>query len=87
MKNRIKNWWYWNDELIYAFVTVIISCVLIVSSIISALAWLQGNTYKYNCNLDHRVDWYTTLMINGDSYAYDPQGFCDYLKEQVAKRK
>lgn len=87
MKNRIKNWWYWNNDIIGRIIIVIISFVLIFSSIVSGLVWLQGNTYKYNCNLDHRVDWYTTLMINDDSYAYNPEGFCDYLKEQVAKRK
>ena len=81
MKHKIENWWYWNSGFVLAPLAIIIFIVFI--------SWLlllgQANTYKYNCNLNHRPDFYTTFFIASDTYAYNPDLFCNTLKEKMHK--
>ena len=81
MKQKIKNWWYWNSE----FVLFPLAIVVLIVSIFSGMLLIQANAYKYNCNLDHRPDLYTTAFIADSTYAYNPTLFCNTLKEKMHK--
>ena len=65
MKSKIKDWYYYNGEDVIRVVVGLIAAsilfVTIAASILLALVLTQANTYKFNCNLSHRPDLYTTL--------------------------
>lgn len=70
------------DGLLFAALIIALASVA-TSFLVFLGAIYTGNQYKYNCNLDHRPDWHTVLLINGETYAYDPKYFCSQIKEKV----
>ncbi len=77
---KIRNWLYWHD---WAY--LIIAIITMAAFIILTAGYLVGKGLQYNCNLDKRPSMYTSLMINDNPYAYDPEGFCTKLKEKLEK--
>lgn len=80
MKHRIKDWFYWNGFFIWGVIAVMAIIALFCGVLVA-----KGNTYKFNCKLNHRPDLYTTFFIAGDTYAYDPEYFCNQLKQEMNK--
>ena len=81
MISKIKEWFYWNDYIILPIAGFITFCIAIGGIVLLS----QANVYKFNCNLSHRPDLYTTAFIANDTYAYNPKLFCDTLKEKMHK--
>ena len=75
----MKDFWDWYKEEI----AMIAFAILFIMGISYALLLSQANTYKYNCELDRRPSFYTSFFIASDQYAYDPKGFCDFLKKKM----
>jgi hypothetical protein len=86
MKEKLKDFWYYYSEEILVFFGFILIIFSVIGTIIGLAAWQSGNVMKYNCKLDQRPDLYTVIMIDGSTYAYDPDYFCNHLKEQMSKR-
>ncbi len=42
-----------------------------------------SNAYKYNCNLEYGPSLKTTLLINSSEIAYNPESFCQRLKDKM----
>ena len=82
MKEYFKDLWYWYSNAFFA----VLAFISVIFTIIVLFIWGAGNTMKYNCNLEHRPDWYTTTMIADDTYAYNPEGFCNMLKQKMKER-
>lgn len=79
MKRWLSNFWDWySAEVIVA--SIIVSIAL---SMFLGLVFLEANKLKYNCDLDKKPSFYTALMINDKQYAFDPEGFCNKLKEKM----
>jgi len=89
MKSKIKDWYYYNGEDVIRVVVGLIAAsilfVTIAASILLALVLTQANTYKFNCNLSHRPDLYTTFFIGNGTYDYNPELFCNTLREKMHK--
>ncbi len=81
MKHRIKEWFYWNGFIIWST----LGFIAVIAGLLFGLLLAQANTYKFNCKLDHRPDLYTTAFIASDTYAYDPEFFCNHLKQEMNK--
>lgn len=81
MKEFFKDFWYWYSEPILAT----IGFILFIISVAYGLLLGQANVYKYNCDLERRPSLSTTFWIADETYAYDPQGFCNKLKEKMAQ--
>lgn len=73
--------YYWNNYK--EGIVVITLAITFIVGISYALLLGQANTLKYNCELDHRPNFYTSFFIATDQYAYDPKGFCDFLKKKM----
>lgn len=81
MISKIKDWFYWYGDIFYP----VIAFLVLIVGVVWFLLLGQANVYKYNCNLNHRPDFYTTAFIANDTYAYNPTLFCDTLKEKMHK--
>ena len=81
MKKAIKDFWYWYSDAVWATFVIIIVAIGVIFGLLLA----EANTYKFNCKLDHRPDLYTTAFIADTSYAYDPEFFCNQLKQEMHK--
>ena len=81
MKHRIKEWFRWYGFAVWSSLAIIIFIV----GVFFLLLLGQANTYKFNCKLDHRPDFHTTFFIANDTYAYDPEFFCNHLKQEMNK--
>ena len=79
MKHRLERFWYWNKETI---MFIMFGAVFLVG-VVYLLLSMQANTYKYNCELDRKPNYHTTFFIADDQYAYDPEGFCIFLKQKM----
>ena len=44
---------------------------------------MQANALKYNCELDRKPSIKTAAFIADSQYAYDPKGFCEFLKKKM----
>lgn len=83
MLQRIKRWWDWNDLNIIVFPVLGLIAATFIAGWLLLLG--QAHTYKFNCNLDHRPDLHTTLFIADETYAYNPELFCNTLREKMHK--
>ena len=81
MLKKIKEWFYWNGDMFFPIVGFIVA----LAAIILGLGLMQANMYKFNCKLDHRPDLYTAWFIADSTYAYDPEFFCNHLKQEMNK--
>ena len=79
MKYRLEQFWYWNKEIVIFIVSIIIAGVGVAYLLLST----QADIYKYNCELDRKPNYHTTFFIADDQYAYDPEGFCTFLKQKM----
>lgn len=86
MKEKLKDFWYYYGEETVVLISSILIIFAIIGAVIGLAAWQTGNVMKYNCKLDQRPDLYTVVMIDGSTYAYDPDYFCNHLREQMSKR-
>ena len=85
MIGKIRTWLYWNGSSFFGF---FILPLLFIGALIGTVFFIvlfQANTYKYNCHLSHRPDFHTALFIANDTYAYNPDYFCNQLKAEMAK--
>jgi hypothetical protein len=80
MKHKLSEFWFWYKEP----VTILVLGTIVISSAIYFLILGQANSYKYNCELDRKPNFYTTFFIDDSTYAYDPKGFCATLRERMA---
>lgn len=78
MISKIRKWLYWHD-----WVYFIAGMVATAIGLIFIIVYLSGEELKYNCNLEKRPGVYTSMFINSDPYAYDPDGFCAMLKQKM----
>ena len=74
---------FWDDYK--EGIAVVTIAITFIVGITYALLLGQANTYKYNCELDRRPNFHTSFFIASEQYAYDPKGFCDFLKEKMEK--
>jgi hypothetical protein len=85
----MKRWWnnfLWDyEDAIIFTIACATGIVIFVGSIVYALGFFMGQQDQYNCNLIHRPSIKTELLINHDTYGYNPEGFCNQLKEKIAK--
>ena len=81
MKAKIKDWFYWNGEV----VGIIAVVVTLLGLLVLGLAHLSATEIKYNCQLDKRPSYKMALLINTDVHAYAPEKFCADVRERMAK--
>ena len=74
---------FWDDYK--EGIAVLTFAITLIVGVTYALLLGQANVYKYNCELDRRPSFYTSFFIADNQYAYDPKGFCDFLKEKMEK--
>jgi hypothetical protein len=86
---KIKRWYYYNGQYVLRVMLGLLIAgtifVTLAASILFALVLTQANTYKFNCNLSHRPDLYTTFFIGNGTYDYNPELFCNTLREKMHK--
>ena len=75
----MRDFWDWHKEAI-AFVTSIIVFLIGVTYLMLSM---QANALKYNCELDRKPSIKTAAFIADSQYAYDPKGFCEFLKKKM----
>jgi hypothetical protein len=85
MNHKMNNfWWNYGDAISFITSAVIITVVLFGGAGL-LITYGMAKQDQYNCELDRRPSLSTTFWINHNTYAYDPNGFCNKLKEKMAQ--